>query len=114
MRILNFIWKWGKRLLILTILFFIAVGVISAFATPGEPPDAEKALWAIQTYSNDAMRIPSRVYYASTLEFDDAGTPIISNYWIFDGKEFHKQRGSKAFPSTDYGNIDIVRRLKPQ
>jgi len=112
-RVLRFtgnIIKWAIRLLVVALLVMLIGGVYSYFNPPGQPPSPDNAQWAIQTYSNDSMRIPSRIYYATTLDYQEDGTPVISGYWSFDGKNFHKQKGERSFPYNIYGDITVIRR----
>jgi len=104
-----FIIKWIVRGIGVILVLMIVLGVISFLFRLGEAPSISKAPWAIQTYSNDEMRIPSRYYYAESVDIID-GTPVITGYWTYDGKKYRHQRGDKAFPLAEYGNIDIVRR----
>ena len=104
-----FIIKWIVRGIGIVVLLFIVLGVVSFLNRPVEPPSVKDAPWAIQTYSQDEQRIPSRIYYAVSIEYTD-NTPIIKDYWSFDGKKFIKQEGEKAFPPERYGDILIVRR----
>lgn len=108
----KFIFSWGPRVfLCLLILFFLAGVVAYLINSTGEPPDREEAPWALQTYSNDKFRIPSRIYYASDMEISEDGTPIAkAPYWSYDGKNFKKHNEDKSFPQSDYGEIDITRR----
>ena len=101
--------KWIVRLIGILALLMLIAGVASFFIRPGEIPDVDKAPWSIQTYSNDEMRVPSRIYYAQELIMDD-NTPVIVNYWTYDGEKYHYHKGELPFPFDDYGNIDIKRR----
>ncbi len=99
-----------KLLLVLFVLFMLG-GVISAIWQPGEEPSPEKAGWAIQTYSNDAFRIPSRVYLATEVKYLSDGTPQIKSYWTYDGKSWHHKSGEKQFPIMEYGKVTIKKRI---
>jgi len=103
--------KWVVRGIGIIILILIIGGVVSfIMSQPSQAPDASKAQWAIQTYSNDALRIPSRVYFAESVQYDDDNTPVITNYWSFNGQDYKYTRGDKEFPLALYGKIDIIKR----
>lgn len=96
-------------------LFFIfLIGLVIAVGVGGfgyvtmkmhEEPAIKDAPWVIQTYSQDGMSIPSRVYYASEVEMVN-GNPVIKNYWTYNGQTYNKQSGEKELPA----NSRIVRR----
>ena len=104
------IFRWIKRLILLAILGAIILGVMAFFANKAmEPPNVKDAPWAIQTYSNDDLRIPSRIFYAKEITIDE-GTPTLHGYWSFDSRRYHFNKESRPFPVKDYGEIKIVRR----
>jgi len=84
--------------------------VVSLFYKPGELPDNTRAEWAIQTFSNDDMRIPSRIYLAEKIRYDDDNTPIITNYWTYDGEKYIYHTGDKEFTKLLYGEIEVKKR----
>jgi len=102
---------WLPRIVILALLLWIGLGALATCVNPGEPPSVKDAPWAIQTFSNDDMRVPARVYYAEKLETVN-GVSVIAGYWAFNGEKFIKKKGSLAFPEILYGKITIVRRTK--
>lgn len=102
--------KWSVRAIGVIAFLLLIAGVIGFFVQPTVEPSAEKAPWAIQTYSNDRFRLPSRIYIAENIEYKEDGTPAIKGYWTYDGKNFYHKRGEKEFPFDQYGKIDIVRR----
>lgn len=102
--------KWPVRIIGFAIIIFVIIGVVSFFLRPGEAPSSIKAAYAVQTYSNDELRIPSRIYLCNEVSYLDDGTPVISDYYTYDGKGWHKQRGSKEFPISLYGISDITKR----
>lgn len=101
-----------RIIICLGILYLIVGGVWFYFASKGgNLPPVEDAPWAIQTFSNDEMRIPGRIYYASDIEILPDNTPVAkAPYWAFDGKDYYKVKEDKPFPEEDYGNISISRR----
>lgn len=101
--------KWIVRGIGLLAFLLILAGIVSFIFRPGEAPSVEKAPWGIQTYSVDGLKTPSRYFLAESVEIID-GTPIMSNYWKFDGKYYQHIKDSKALPESEYGKIDIVRR----
>src|SRR3990167_6461051 len=102
---------WVVRLIGIVFLLLLLGGVISfIMVSATESPSIDKALWAIQTYSNDAMRIPSRIYYAQKITYLEDGTPVIIGYWLLSGGKFKFVRGDKPFPIDQYGIIDVRRR----
>ncbi len=98
----------GFLIALLILMGFISFAV-SLFYLPGKVPSVEDAPWAIQTYSNDSMRVPSRFYFSKQITQEE-GDPVITGYWSFDGKKYHYHRGKKAFPIDLYGSIDIIKR----
>ncbi len=107
---MRLLFRWVPRLILCGIVLFVLIGVVAYFINkPPEPPSIEDAPWAIQTYSNDELRIPARVYYAASMELR-GDTPVAIVYWDFDGKHYRKHGGEKVFPQNEYGNISITRR----
>lgn len=107
---MKFLKKWFFRLILCGIVLIIIIGVIAYIANRSTiPPSVESAPWAIQTYSNDELKIPSRIYLAETVEIVD-GMAIATNYWRYDGKRYKRDRGDIVFPEELYGNIKITRR----
>ena len=102
---------WVVRFIGLVVVLLLIAGTVSycQMGKQVEAPEIEKAPWAIQTYSNDEMRIPSRIYFAETLEYD-GNTPVIKNYYRLDGDNFVFVKGEKRFPLDQYGKLDISRR----
>ena len=107
--------KWIFRILICVVVLYLIVGVTwNCIATRGaNPPSVEDAPWVIQTYSNDEVRVPGRVYYASDVEILPDNTPVAKNpYWSYDGAKYHKVKEDRVFPVLEYGNVGIERRVK--
>ncbi len=111
MKIVVKIVKWIVRGIGLLLVLMLVAGTISFFNQPDIAPSMEDAPWAIQTYSNDAFHIPSRIYYAKKLEYI-YNCPTIIGFWSFDGKDYKFSKESKSFPYKDFGDILIVRRVK--
>ena len=104
--------KWIPRLLILAIILFVIVSFGSCLITKifYDVPDVQSAPWAIQSYSNDEFRIPSRFYLASDVDTLPDGTIVArAPWWSYDGKKYHKQKEDKPFPVNLYGKIDVWR-----
>ncbi len=89
-------------------IVLLAIGGVLLLLTPKEIPAVTAAPWAIQTYSNDKMLIPSRVYVAEKYSYANDGVLIISGYWSFDEKNWIRHNGSLTLKG--YGKIDITRR----
>ena len=100
-----------SRLVFLLIVVSIITGVVYYFLSkPGDLPTLEEAPWAVQTFSNDQYRMPSRFYLANKVDVTEDGTTRITTYWTFDGKGYNKHDGEKTFPKEIYGEVDIRRR----
>lgn len=104
--------KWIGRILFFGFLVFvvgiITVGAVSYFYSKGlQPPPVDKARYGLQTFSQDGMMIPSRVYYTNSVIIKD-GKPVITDYWILDGSRFKQKsdKDGKELPA----NTKIVRR----
>ncbi len=108
---MKILFRWVPRLILIAIILFLFVGVIAYLVKSDEPPSVKDAPWAIQTYSNDEFRIPSRIFYAKEVEIIDS-TPIIKEYWSYDGAKYKHHKKDKAFPVDVYGNIGITRRVQ--
>jgi hypothetical protein len=109
---MKFILKWSARFIGILLIILIIVGVIT-FLWPkiAESPSVEKAPYGIQTYSVDSMKVPSRVYYASRVEFE-GNTAVITGYWSYDGKKYTYHEDKKSFPFAEYGSINIIDRRR--
>ena len=108
---MKLMFKWIPRLIFFAIVAFVIFGAVTWLVNKAsEPPSIDDAPWVIQTYSNDEHRIPSRVYYANDMKILEDGTPVIIDYWRYDGKKYRHEKGEKPFPVDDYGSIGITRR----
>lgn len=88
------------------LLCCLGVGAAGYFEMKtNQPPSIEDAPWAAQTFSEDGMRIPSRLYYASEVAII-RGEMFVKDYWTFDGKRYKKHTGEKALPK----NSRFIRR----
>ena len=81
------------------------------FIRTGTPPSVKDAPWSIQTYSVDEFRIPSRIYYAESIEYIDGSPVAKGHWWSLDGDSYKKHSGDKAFPVDLYGKVNIKRRI---
>ena len=87
--------KWIFRIFLLGFVVFIAVGAFAYFYLKGqEPPDIANAPFAIQTYSQDDLMIPARVYYAENVMVS-GGILTMRVYWDKDGDRYHKHNEDK-------------------
>jgi hypothetical protein len=103
--------KWLPRIFLCGLVVWILSGVVGYYLNkPAAPPSVRDAPWVIQTYSNDILRVPSRVYYATDVEIKQDGTPVAKTYWSFNGNNYKKHSGTIEFPVSIYGNISIKRR----
>ena len=94
------------------IIFLILLGVVLIIGGLGylqlksqTPPSVEDAPFAVQTYSQDDMKVPSRVYYPLDVKIIN-GHPIIKEYWSFDGSRYRKYNEEKELPE----NSKVIRR----
>ncbi len=108
-RVITWIVRGISILIILLILGGVISFAASYFSRPAVAPSIDNAPWSIQTYSVDEMRVPSRIYYAESVG-QDGQTPVITNYWTYNGKKYYYHRGNKEFPVSEYGAIQIVKR----
>ena len=99
--------KWASRVVTGTVLLFFLLSAVMCFMQPGEPPETE---WGVQTYTNDQFRIPSRYYYGDSIEYIDGYPVLKGSWWSYDGKKYHKHKGDKEFPVSEYGKVDVIRR----
>ena len=98
--------KYVFYIFIIMLIIFFAVGAVSYFFIKSQdPPGVDNAPYAFQTYSQDTLMIPSRIYYATEVVIID-NKPVISNYWTLDGKTYKKHGGEKILPE----NTKIIRR----
>jgi hypothetical protein len=102
------IFKWIPRVIVCVLILFVLTGVIAYWVNkPGDPPSAKEAPWAIQSYSDNVMKIPSRIYYAYDLESKpDGGVKLLSPYWSYNGVKYNKQSKPKDIAPP----VDIIRR----
>ena len=99
--------SWVVKLVLIgaVVLFLLAGGIAYFIAKPVTPPSMDDAGWAIQTYSQDGMNIPSRIYFTNDIVYE-SGIAIMGNYWSFDGKKYRYVKDERELPP----NTDIVRR----
>jgi len=104
---LIFIIGWVLRIGILLVGIFIFAGVGAFLFDNSTPPSPDKAEFAIQTYSEDGQKTPSRVYYANEIVYD-GNLPVIEEYWVFDGEDYKQVKKQRIFTEP----IRIVRRVR--
>jgi len=104
------LFKWIMRgVVCLIIIFLISGAIVWVIARGHEIPSVEKAPWAIQTYSPDLIKVPTRVYYVEALEIID-GVAVMSGFWYLkDGKYIYMDT-DKPLPVAEYGEITILKR----
>lgn len=107
---MKFIFTWIPRIILILIVVFLLISVPVFFMLSDEPPSIEDAPWKIQTYSSDEFKLPSRFYYAESIEYIDGVLVLTGQWWNYDGEKYHKHTVEKSFPECEYGNIDIWRR----
>lgn len=101
---------WAGRIVLGVFVLFILLGVGAFIFRSNVAPAVDNAPYAVQTYSNDADRIPSRIYYGEEFTYNDGIPTLTGTWWSYDGKKYHRHDGEKEFPADDYGQIDIIRR----
>lgn len=89
--------KWFGRLLVLGIIVFFCLGLFAYFSLKQtQPPGIDKAQWAVQAYVEQAgVKFPTRYYYAESVQIVD-GNALLTTYWTFDGKRYHKVTGDRV------------------
>lgn len=92
--------SWIVRGIGIFILLMVVTGTFAYCARPGEAPAADKAPYAFQTYSQDEMKIPSRIYYSKAVEMVDNCPVIGPGYWTFDGKGYNYHKGTMELPEN--------------
>jgi len=100
-----FIMAWFVRIIVGLVLLFIGFGAIAFIANDSDPPLPDKAQYGIQTYSSDGLKIPSRIYFTDDIIYDGK-TPIINDYWWFDGDSYKHVKKEKVFNEP----FTVVRR----
>jgi len=100
-----FIIGWIMRIVVLLVIAFIGFGAIAFISNDSEPPLPDKAQYGIQTYSDDGLRIPSRIYFTDDIIYDGS-TPKIDDYWWFDGESYKHVKKERVFNEP----FTVVRR----
>jgi len=98
---------WIFRIAVMLVVVFIGFGAIAFLGNDAEPPKADKAQYAIQTYSTDGAMIPSRIYFTDEVVFND-NLPSVNDYWWFDGESYHHIKKERVFTEP----VEIVRRVQ--
>jgi len=99
------IFTWIVRIGVLAIIAFIVLGGLAFFFNNSEPPSPDDAQYGIQTYSDDGMRIPSRIYFTNEIVYE-GNEPTVNDYWAFDGKDYKHIKKDRIFTEP----ITIVSR----
>ena len=107
---MRFLFRWIPRVIVIVIALFLVISAFSYFLRSSEPPSVEDAPWVIQTYSVDEFRLPSRYYYAESVEYISGAPVAKGHWWDFDGKNYHKHSEDRLFSLDEYGKVDIRRR----
>ena len=98
---------WVARIAIGLLFLFILLGGIAFAVNKSEPPSPDKAVYAIQTYSADGLKIPSRIYFTDEIVYD-GNLPVVTDYWKFDGENYKRIKNERIFTEP----VTIVRRTK--
>lgn len=97
---------WIGRLAFLALGGLVIVGLLSQFGGADKPPDTDKAVYAIQSYTDvEGIVRPSRIYFTNDIVYED-GFPVIKDYWKLDGDDYKKVNEERVFTEP----IKIVRR----
>jgi len=101
--------KWLGRLFLLGVLLIVCLGVFAYFSLQATfPPDIEAAPYALQAYyEKDGLKFPTRYYYAEKIELSGS-VAVLTIYWTFDGKKYHKHKGDREIQPP----FTIVRRVR--
>jgi hypothetical protein len=98
------------RLIFVLALIPFGLGLFVFFPNDANPPGADEAPWAVQTYiRSGGQLIAGRVYYGREFSSQE-GEPAISGYWAFDGKGYDYHRGEIVFDEDLWGRVDIIKR----
>lgn len=97
---------WFIRIAIVLVAIFVIMGIPAYFFNSKEMPSAEKAPWAVQAYIGG---VPSRIYYAESRSIlgDDWA---ITNYWSYDGENYHRHKETYVFDSEDWSKVVFIAR----
>ncbi len=108
MKLLSTIWTWSWRIVFLAFVVIFAIAFKEAFFDNSQPPKADKALFAIQSYSGDGngKLVPSRVYYTNSLTNEGTTPRTVGGYWWFDGKQYKHSGKERLFTEP----IKVVKR----
>lgn len=98
---------WLFRIVIIAVFVLFGLGAIVFLTDNTAPPPPDKAQYSIQTYSTDGMMTPSRIYFTDEI-IPKGDTPIIKDYWWFDGENYKHVKKDREFTEP----IKIVRRAK--
>lgn len=98
---------WILRLVVGAFLLLVILGGLVFATNNTEPPSPDKAQYAIQTYSDDGMRIPSRIYFTNEVVYN-GNIPTVKDYWKYDGEKYQHVKSEKELT----GIVTIVRRTQ--
>jgi len=99
---------WIFRIIVMLVVVFIGFGALAFFVNKDTaPPHIEKAQYAIQTYSSDNMKIPSRIYFTNDIVYNGS-TPMVEEYWKFDGEKYKLVKEPREFTEL----FTVVRRTR--
>ncbi len=105
------IYKYFQMIIFFALLIAMGLGVLAMLGKGNEePPTAEAAPWSVQLYSTDQWHVPTRIYYAKQVQMLKDKTPVLVDYWSYDGERYKFHGGKKPLPEDKYGKITIVRR----
>jgi len=101
------VFTWILRLVFLAVAVFFLFGVGAFLFNDTEPPSAKKAQYAIQTFSTDDNKIPSRIYFANEITYEGK-IPSTPEYWWFDGENYKHIKKDRVFNEP----TEIIRRTQ--
>jgi len=99
---------WVLRIVVMLVVAFVFLGGALALVLGNStPPSLDKAQYAIQTYSDDELRVPSRIYFTDEI-IPEGNLPTVKDYWWFDGEKYKHTKELKVFTEP----TKIVRRTQ--
>ena len=106
--LVGIVFGWIVRFVIIAVIVFIVFGSVAQLFTGSEPPAADKAIYAIQSYTEvDGFKRPSRIYFTNEILYED-NLPVVKEYWRLDGEDYKHVKEERVFTEP----ITIVRRTQ--
>jgi hypothetical protein len=108
-----------RNLLRLRGLIFLAIilipvifGLFAVRQHQSAEPEVKDAPWLVQTYLYvKGIKTPSHTFYGQQYSTVN-GVPTLLVYWEWNGRKYVKHEGTKSFPQSEWGAVDIVRRTQ--